>query len=43
MEEREPHYLSGEWLRTRTDEQRQAIIDGNLPKGKAYEGARAES
>ena len=40
--EREPHYLSGKWLRTRTDEQLHDLADGSFQGGKAFDGARAE-
>ena len=39
---REPEYLSGEWFRTRTDEQLRQIADGNIPGGKGYDEAMRE-
>jgi hypothetical protein len=41
-DQEEPSYLSGKWFRTRTDAQLHELIDGSFPKGKAFEGARAE-
>ena len=40
--DRKPPPYSGEWLRQRSDDELQYLIDGNMAGGAAHDGARAE-
>jgi hypothetical protein len=37
-----PAIYSGRWLRTRSEEDLRAIMDGSYPTSQAFEGARGE-
>lgn len=37
-----PALYSGAWFRSPTDEQLRELADGNMPGGRAYDGAMAE-
>ena len=41
-EPREPHPESGEWWRTRSDDELRYFADGNMPGSRVHEAAMAE-